>query len=102
MPELFHLLDVLSKSRGTLEEDKHAIISALDERDRGIIKGKEFQRALESFKAWLLALVRDETIPGSIQGLCFGLHEPDGRFGLYLTGACSYDPEDPDWACAND
>lgn len=102
MADLCDLLDELPKCRATLTEDKAAILAALDESERGIVETKNFDGALVAFKDWILALVKNEPIPASIQGLNFGLHEPEGNFGLYVTGSNSYNAEDPDWACAND
>ena len=96
------LLKCLATGRFSLNAGREQIVRFLGPNGRELIDHVDFGTALQHFANWFLALVRAEPLPASIRALNFGLFESSGGCKLYVTGANAYDPQDSDWACAND
>jgi len=96
------LLNSLANGSSSLQLGQEQLLEFISPKGREILAGFEINAALEEFSRWLLNTLRAD-LPGSkIRALYFGLSETKGGCTVHLSGANSYDQEDPDWACASD
>ena len=102
MSKLLKSLEQLATMHASLSEDREAILALLNPKARRAVSNLDWASAARQLGEWLVQLVNTEPPPKSIRGLHFGLFETAEGFTLYVTGADSYDRNDPDWACAND
>lgn len=58
--------------------------------------------AYRDFVAWLSRVRRSSPPPDGIAAYNFGLFESVDSYMAYLIGSRDYDPDDEDWACAED
>ncbi len=96
------VLEELASGRYSFASGQAKLLDSVNPKARKVMSAFDWDAELVALSDWFTSVLRNEPPPAKIRALNFGLFEADGGVKLYVTGANDYDPDDADWACAND